>query len=241
MRLVANLPARSEYRLDLETRPKAPRSGKPVELRLAIRHPDTGAIVKDFELVHERVFHLFLVSNDLGFFAHEHPEQLADGSFRFRGNLPVAGEYRVVADCFPRGGTLQFLTRTLITADADPSALGSRAVLVRELSPQKGTNINVSLTTEPGEPIAGKETILFFDVHPGEGLEQYLGAWGHMLVASDDLVDMVHDHPLYADGTRRVQFNVIFPREAMYRAWVQFQRRGVVNTVAFNVAVKALR
>jgi len=43
------------------------------------------------------------------------------------------------------------------------------------------------------------------------------------------------------EGERQVQFNIIFPRERMYRLWVQFQNKGVVNTVAFNVPVVKLR
>jgi hypothetical protein len=212
-----------------------------VDLLLAIRHPDTGKVVRDFETVHERIFHLFLVGGDLAYFAHEHPAQLRDGTFRHRATLPTPGAYRVVADCYPKGATVQFLPRTLITADATPERLAAPVRLDPSLAPQRGGNVTVTLTTQPKQPLAGQETILFFDLSPADGLEQYLAAWGHMLVASDDLIDLVHDHPLYADGGPRVQFNLIFPREATYRVWAQFQRRGVVNTVAFNVPVRALR
>jgi hypothetical protein len=34
---------------------------------------------------------------------------------------------------------------------------------------------------------------------------------------------------------------VIFPRAEAHRVWVQFQRKGVVNTVAFNVPVVQLK
>ena len=40
---------------------------------------------------------------------------------------------------------------------------------------------------------------------------------------------------------RSVQFNVIFPRTHTYRVWVQFQRKGVENTVYFDVPVEELR
>ena len=84
------------------------------------------------------------------------------------------------------------------------------------------------------------KTLLFFTLDPADGLEQYLGAWGHMLAASEDLVDMIHTHPFIAAGGPQVQFNLIFPRPGIYRLWVQFQRKGVVNTVAFNVPVAEL-
>jgi len=82
---------------------------------------------------------------------------------------------------------------------------------------------------------------MFFHLDPAEGLEPYLGAWSHMLAASDDLIDMIHDHPVVADGGPQMQFNVIFPRARTYKLWVQFQRKGVVNTAEFNVPVSELK
>ena len=52
---------------------------------------------------------------------------------------------------------------------------------------------------------------------------------------------LIHEHPFLADGGPQVQFNIIFPREAVYRIWVQLQRQGQVNTVAFTVPVSRLR
>jgi hypothetical protein len=51
----------------------------------------------------------------------------------------------------------------------------------------------------------------------------------------------MHSHPFLAEGGPQIQFNMIFPRARTYRVWVQFQRQGVVNTVAFNVPVAALK
>ena len=62
-----------------------------------------------------------------------------------------------------------------------------------------------------------------------------------MLVASDDLIDMIHTHPFIADGGPEVQFNIVFPRpKHAYRIWVQFQRAGVVNTAHFDVKAEDL-
>ena len=83
-------------------------------------------------------------------------------------------------------------------------------------------------------------TQLRFTLDPANGLERYLGAWAHMLAASDDLIDMLHLHPFFGDGGPVVEFNVIFPRPRPYRVWVQFQRDGVVNTMHFDVPVHSL-
>ena len=82
--------------------------------------------------------------------------------------------------------------------------------------------------------------MLFFNVEPAHGLEPYLGAWGHLLVASADLIDMIHTHPFLASGGAAMQFNVTFPRPGLYRLWAQFQRNGEVNTAVFTVDVRAI-
>jgi hypothetical protein len=94
------------------------------------------------------------------------------------------------------------------------------------------------------EPVRAREGVtMTFRVSPGDGIERYLGAWGHMLAASADLIDMIHNHPSDAGDPsggayKDIAFTMVFPRAGVYRVWVQFQRRGVVNTVAFDVPVE---
>jgi hypothetical protein len=97
------------------------------------------------------------------------------------------------------------------------------------------------MTTEPPQPLAGQKTQIYFRLNPADGFEKYLGAWAHMLVGSDDLIDLIHTHPLVADGGPQVQFSLVFPRARTYRIWVQFQRKGVVNTAHFDVPVTELQ
>jgi hypothetical protein len=61
-----------------------------------------------------------------------------------------------------------------------------------------------------------------------------------MLTASSDLIDIVHRHPVATPGNdgSKMQFDMMFSRPGIYRVWLQFQRLGVVNTVAFNVPVE---
>ena len=237
MTLEAGVREPVEYRLGLETVPRRVVAGKPVELRLELREPGTGKRAVQFEAVHERPFHLFLVGSDLGYFAHEHPEPMGGGRFRLRTTLPKEGIYRVLADCYPTGGTPQLLPAFLTTAGYGRGIGESLGDLAVDLGVQAGKNIEVGLRMEPAVPMAGRQTMLFFSVTPGDGLEQYLGAWGHLLTVSRDLVDSLHEHPAWPEAGREIQFNVFFPREGVYRVWVQFQRLGVVNTVGFTVNV----
>ena len=99
-----------------------------------------------------------------------------------------------------------------------PPAPKPAATLTRDYSPKDAENLSVELVTEPQQPISGATTQLIFRLKPGDGLEKYLGAWGHMLVASTDLIDLIHEHPFIADGGSQIQFNVTFPRA---KAWVR--------------------
>jgi hypothetical protein len=58
-----------------------------------------------------------------------------------------------------------------------------------------------------------------------------------MLVASEDLIDLLHIHPFLTERGA-IQYNVIFPRAGRYKIWSQFQRLGIVNTVTSSVNVK---
>ena len=97
--------------------------------------------------------------------------------------------------------------------------------------------MGVSITTVPEVPVAGIETRIFIHLSEAEGLEKYIGAWCHMLGASDDLIDLMHAHPFIADGGPEMRFDVYFPRARGYRVWFQFQKKGIVNTSYFDIPV----
>jgi hypothetical protein len=207
-------------------------------LRFKISDPKTGDRVSKFEIVHERLFHMFLVSQDLNYFLHDHPIVQPDSTFRFDTRLPKPGLYRVLGDFYPSDGTPQLIAKTIIVPGGGPL---ETARLEPDLAPKRAENLDVELTMDPPQPIAGMKTLMFFRVKPAEGLEKYVGAWAHMLAASDDLIDLIHNHPFLADGGPQIQFNMIFPRARTYRVWVQFQRKGVVNTAVFTVPVSELK
>ena len=238
MKLEAGLPDFAEYPVRVSTSPRVVRPGAATDFTFEVLHPKTGKRVVEFEDVHERLFHLFYISEDLEYFAHEHPAIDSEGRFHFKATLPRPGQYRVLCDFYTKGGSPQMTARTIFAAGKSPAP---RKPLVPTALPQEGGNIRVELTTEPSKPIAGQKTLLFFKISPAENLEPFLGAWGHMMAASEDLIDLVHQHPAFETGGPQIQFNLIFPREGMYKVWVQFQRQGVVNTVAFNVPVTILR
>jgi len=239
MKLVLGIPDDTEYPMELSINPPVFKPGQKVQITFRIVDPKNGKTVDHFKIVHDMLFHMFIISSDLDFFIHEHPVPQKDGTFKYDMIFPRSGMYRIAGDFYPSGGTPQIVARTIIVPGGETKL--TDAVLKPQLEMSHCKNIDVELVMDPPQPIAGMKTLLFFKIKPADGLEQYLSAWGHMLAASDDLIDLIHDHPFIADGGPQEQFNIIFPRARTYRVWVQFQRKGVVNTAEFTIPVSELR
>jgi hypothetical protein len=235
MKLSTDVPDPAEYHMTLTVTPRAPEVQKPARLVFEIHDPWKNNKVTKFNVVHEKLFHAFIVSEDLEYFVHDHPVWKGN-VFQYDTQFPKPGMYRILGDFFPEAATPQLIAKTVIVPGEPPPP----AALKKDYAIKDGENLKVELATVPPEPIAGQNTQLRFQLSTSDGLEKYLGAWGHMLAASDDLIDMAHTHPFIADGSTQIQFNLTFPRARAYRVWVQFQRSGVVNTVHFDVPVKEL-
>lgn len=225
----------STYQIKLELTPPAIVPEESTQLKFSFLDPQ-GLQATRFQVMHEKLFHLFIVSEDLEYFLHDHPVLQADGTFLFDATFPRSGMFRILADIYPEGAAPQLIAETVYAGGAPQTP----ASLTRDYGPKDGQNLQTAFRTVPEQPIAGQTTQLRFHISPSEGLEQYLAAWGHMLVASDDTIDLIHAHPFIADGGPDVQFNVTFPRERTYRVWVQFQRLGKVSTLRFDVPVGSL-
>lgn len=237
MELKSGIPQPVEFPMDLEVTPKPVKVGQKQTLTFTVHDPENDRMVEHFQIVHEKLFHMFVVSADMDFFIHNHPVYGEDHKFRYDLVFPRPGLYRILGDFFPDGATPQLNAKSVVV----PGKPMPAAKLVKDYSPKQMTNMKVSVTTVPAEPIAGIETRIFLKLEQADGLEKYLGAWAHMLAASDDLIDLIHSHPFVADGGPELQFNVFFAREHVYRVWFQFQKQGLVNTAYFDIPVTELK
>ena len=237
MLMVAGIPDSSEFHVHVSSTRSPIKAGRKERISFEIFDPWKDLPVSTFQVIHEKLFHAFFISEDLQFFVHDHPVwDQTRKAFFYDVVFPKPGTYRVLGDFYPDGATPQLIASTLIV----PGKTAPKVQLTRDYSQKTAENLKVDLVTVPTQPLAGQDTQLRFRINPGEGLEKYLGVWGHMLSASDDLIDMVHQHPFIADGGPDIQFNMVFARPRIYRVWVQFQRNGVVNTAHFDIPVKPL-
>jgi len=244
MTMVRGIMEPVEYPVDLTHEPSRINPGDNVLLSFAIVDPRSRKPVREFEVVHEKLYHLFVVSQDLKFFLHTHPQRQGDGDFQLNMRFPKPGMYRLLSDFYPAGGTPQLIANTVMVPGEGFTL--AKVHIEADLKPQHSENASAELEISPSAPLAGESVVLNFRVKPDDGVEPYVGAMAHMLAASSDLIDMIHQHPFQTtDGQwsayKQMQFNMTFPRPGVYRVWVQFQRKSVVNTVAFNVPVGPYR
>jgi mono/diheme cytochrome c family protein len=213
-------------------------------LRLVVREPRTDAIVLRFETVHERPFHLFLVSDDLEEFFHVHPVSRPDGSLEVSPAPLRSRPYHLYADFMPVGGTPQMIARAMAPGMKGGHAASS--TLAPDLDAKTAGSIRVRMAIEDGVLIAGKPGLMAFHLEdaasgaPIADLQPYLGAWGHAFIVSGDMADAVHSHPLTPLSRRggpTIVFQQRFPRPGPYRLWAQFMRGGRLSTVSFTVTV----
>ena len=232
-------PAVGEYRLDLLPQRK-PRVAGLSGLRLIVREPGTNVMVTRFAHVHERIFHLFIIGRDLEYFEHLHPFRQADGSFRQDTAIPP-GEYMLIADFLPDGGTPQMVQRALIAPG------GREHAFLQAPKPDLARRVvrdGLAVTLEVPDATAGKEAPMSFTVTdattgaPVTDLSPYLGAPAHMLIVKSDLSDAIHAHPEeQKTGGPAVSFHPLMPAPGDYKLWIQFSRRGSVVTFPFWLQV----
>ena len=206
-------------------------------LRIAVKQPRSGTLVRTFAIVHERPMHLFVVGEGLEFFAHEHPVQQPDGVFMLDVTLPRPGSYMAVAEFLPEGGTPQTFQQVFTTGgafarparpaiDAAPKIVDGIRISLDASKVQAGAMQPLSVTID--DPATGA---------PVSDLEPYLGAGAHLLVVSQDLTEAIHGHPAEDGRGPAVTFRPLIPRAGVYKAWIQVQRAGRVSTAAFVIDV----
>ena len=258
-----------DYGLEFRTAPALVRAGRKSTWRFDIRHPGTGEDVQSLELVHERPYHLFVISQDMTHFQHIHPEQQPDKSWTIDVTLPTPGYYQVLSDFLPTGGASQLLSRPLVTAGYTGDLAGNSAHLVPDTSAIKVVDdITANVSFDPPAFVAGLYGHIIFHLtdtktgRPITDLQTYLGAFGHTLIMSEDMLDYVHSHSLDIlaaeddDGVPQfiippgsdleklrggpdVTFDGLMPKPGRYRAWTQFRRNDLVHTFTTTFSVVA--
>jgi hypothetical protein len=214
-------------------------ANKPEALTIQIYGANNKPI-QDFEIQHEKKMHLIVVSQDLSFFNHIHPEFKGNGKFQITTKFPHGGKYRLIADFVPKGASK--------TVEMKWVDVQGKQVKPQPLIP----DTNMTKTVD------GKEVTLSFDKalkanqeimmtfnfkdaktkQPLKNLQTYLGAVGHVVILSADANNYLHVHPMDEQGMGPdAMFHTTFPHKGVYKIWGEFKHQNKVITVSYVVKV----
>ena len=243
--------ATADYTMRVTIEPRAIKPGEKTKFHFAILHPLTGEPVTQFGEVHDKLYHLFIVSRDMKQFFHIHPQLEKDGSFTIEETLPAAGQYVMFSDFMPVGGGPQLIATPITTTGFDGDIASSWPNLKADSFTKNADGVKIDMQIEPAKLVAGEEAdipIHFTDQKtdaPIKDLQRYLGAFGHAMLLSEDMTEHVHAHPaemlegtdITSGGGPDLIFHALFPKPGFYRMWLQFQRNNVLSTVPFTFRV----
>ncbi len=186
-------------------------------------------VVKDFDIVHEKMMHVILVRKDLHTFEHIHPTfDTILGQFSFEYTFPSEGEYRMFADFSPRGSAPSVASGVLLVGigTGDYQALKPHKDLTEQVGPYM-----VEYTLPANRIVAEEEFQYGLKVSekgkPVLTFEPYLGAAGHSIIIKEGTLDYLHTHAI---NTSELTFMTTFPHPGTYAVFTQFQIKGKLHT-----------
>lgn len=223
--------------------PDGIRQEKPFKIKIFIKD-DKGQNVPDFDMFQEKLMHLILVSNDLGFFSHLHPEHQGNGYFLTDATLPSAGDYTLFSDYRPTGQKEQLSVLKLgIKGKGKPSDTTDTQKTEKIID-----DIKVRLELSPTTIKANQEIMVTFDLKqvidnsPVKELKPYLGEKGHLVIIKKSSVltskDYIHAHAMKGGEDSKIEFMTGFPEAGLYKMWCQFDHKGKIIVADFWVNVQ---
>lgn len=222
--------------LMVQTDPISIEAGKPAVLKLMI-HDAKGAMVRDFDILHEQRVHLIIVRAGLDSFVHLHPEVDGSGNITAKHSFPVGGTYYLFADHQPKGQP-QATVRTELKVSGDTPAAPPLTPNAPGKVEADGLTADISIKGDK----KGTESSIRFDLRDGKGkpvtdLQSYMGELGHLVVLSADGKEYVHTHAEKGKADQGVVFMAHFPNAGLFKGWGQFRRQDQIRVVPFVLKV----
>src|SRR5690606_5307710 len=85
-------------KLVFASQPETIQAGQSAKWTLKIVDDIDNTPITEFDVVHDKLMHLIVVSKDLAWFNHLHPEHKGEGVFEVETVVPRAGSYKLFAD-----------------------------------------------------------------------------------------------------------------------------------------------
>ncbi|GLZ14885.1 hypothetical protein Acsp04_51200 [Actinomadura sp. NBRC 104425] len=239
-------------KVDLDV-PAGTAPGRPADLRIRVSDAATGRPVEDVGRSHQAWMHVIITRDDLGTFAHIHPEPGGrPGEFTVAATFPTEGAYTVHTE-FRRKGEMTDVVETRHVTVGDPArAPREKAAVSSREQVIGGVRITLDGDARTGD---NRFTYRFADAATGapiRDLRPYLAAAGHVVIKPVHGDGFAHEHAEAEDEQGRPVFalpgqsfgpeldlHADLPRPGLYRLWGQFRTAdGRILTSTFTVQAR---
>jgi hypothetical protein len=233
----APIQADGTYYMKFASDPATIEPNKDVTLSVTPKKKDADTEQVALDVEHEKKIHFILVSDDLSWFDHIHPEYTPDGSYTVKTKFPAAGSYKAFADYKPTGGSHVVDKIDINVAGTAPAAKkfpeqklsGTSGKYTFELQPDGGLVTGKPLNIKGIIKKDGKEI-------DANTLDNYLAAKAHFVLVSLNEKEYLHVHPEVSGG--RFDLHTTIEKPGTYRGWVQFNADGQIHTIDFTWLIK---
>jgi len=216
-------------------------ANKPVSLTIDIQD-SAGKAVTKFDIFQEKLMHLIVVSDDLQFFSHLHPQYQNNGSFTVEANFPQSGNYTIFSDYRPAGEDEQV---SVLKTQVPGNNSSSSSIDLNRTKTFGDTKVNLASSSPTVK--AGEEVTLIFALKQAQDdqaiadLQPYLGEKGHLVILKQSSpltrTDYIHAHAMKDAPENQVSFMTSFPQPGKYKLWGQFNRNGQIVVADFWIYV----
>ncbi|PTX13103.1 hypothetical protein C8N40_11325 [Pontibacter mucosus] len=186
----------------------------------------------ELEEVHTKDIHLIIVSEDLSFFAHEHPEKTGK-EYTVDFSFPFGGKFLLYCDIKPLNGSPVVIRKTVdVAGDKRDVQLYQQNVLSKAVD---GVSVQLDVQDLNSIRVSVKQAEAAI---PASSLGDFLGAKAHVVMINVDTKEYLHVHPMVHDDV--LVLHSAFTATGLYRVWIQFLLNGLLYTLDYVVQVAEL-
>ncbi len=232
------------YSIQVATSPEIPIANQPVKLTITVLDSNLQASASRFDIVHDRLMHLMVVSNDMSEYAHLHPEHRGNGVFTAEFTPKSESRYYLYAQFKPVDQAESLASAAIATSGAATDFIVPE--LATDVAPRQSGDYSISLDL-PATVSTGTDYLARFTLtntatgQKVKTVEPYLGAFGHVAVLSADKMSFLHVHPTReAKSTQEkagpdITFMTKFDTPGIYRLYAEFLVNGQIRMAYFTV------
>lgn len=211
----------------------------------------TGKSINDFEMVHEKLMHLIIVSDDLEYFQHIHPIYMGNGRFEVVANLPISGTYTIYSDYKPQGESPQVAVMKLMSDDPTPTNIppffiSNTHKIIQGIDVSLNIQQVIQNNSNNDNTIPVTLTFNLKSIHnfPLRNLQPFLGEKAHLIMIRQsrnlDRQDYVHVHPTDHNfyNAENMTFHSVFQQAGNYKMWLQFKYDDQIITADFLINIR---